>query len=62
MTNDKLTKNGEYSDNEAAKRAEEAIRRSFTMPHVPRKSMVPITPQGRAQQNRRASRGSPKSK
>jgi len=50
----------EYSDVEAAKRAEEAIRRAFAMPHKPRKAVVSKTPRAKAQQKRRA-KGSPKS-
>jgi len=50
----------EYTDEEAAKRAEEAIRRSFAMPHKPRKVVIGTTPRARAQQKRRA-KGSPKS-
>jgi hypothetical protein len=30
----------EYSDEEAARRATEALRRSLTMPHMPQKEMV----------------------
>lgn len=49
------------SDEEAAKRAEDAIRRSFAMPHKPRKVIAPATTQGEAQRKRRA-KGSPKSR
>ncbi|HEY1504301.1 MAG TPA: hypothetical protein VGF92_08375 [Stellaceae bacterium] len=51
----------EYSDEEAAKRAEEAIRRSFATPHKPRKVIAPATTRGDAQRKRRA-KGSPKSR
>lgn len=50
----------QYSDEEAAKRAEDAIRRSFAMPHTPRKATGGKTPAARAQTQRRA-KGSPKS-
>jgi hypothetical protein len=51
----------DFSDEEAAKRAEEAIRRSFAMQHKPRKVIAGNTPQARAQRERRA-KGSPKSR
>ncbi|HWE76150.1 MAG TPA: hypothetical protein VG328_23520 [Stellaceae bacterium] len=51
----------QYTDLESAKRAEEAIRRSFAMPHKPRKAIVPATTRGTAQRQRR-SKGSLKSK
>ena len=34
------TTDDEYSDEEAERRAREAIRRSFEMPHKPQKEMV----------------------
>jgi hypothetical protein len=52
----------EISDEEAAKRAEEAIRRSFSMPHAPHKAIIGTTPRAKAQANRKATKGSPKSK
>lgn len=52
----------EYSDAEAEKRAEEAIRRSFAMPHKPRKAISPATAKGEAQRKRRASTSSPKAR
>jgi hypothetical protein len=57
----KKTTDDEYSDQEAAKRAEEAIRRSFAMPHTPHKSLVGTTPRAKAMARRKA-KGSPKSK
>jgi hypothetical protein len=54
-------KSGQYSDEEAAKRAEEAIRRSFSTPHKPRKAIAPATTRGEAQRKRRAT-SSPKSR
>ena len=56
-----MKKEPEYSDEEAAKRAEAAIRRSFSLPHKPRKALVGTTPRAKAQQQRRA-KGSPRSK
>jgi len=46
----------EYSDKEAARRAEEAIRRSFAMPPKPQRKLVGKTPgaRGIAQRRRRA--------
>ncbi len=53
----------EYSTEEAAKRAEEAIRRSFAMPHKPHKSLVGTTPRAKAMARRKAAaKGSPRSK
>jgi len=43
----------EYRPEEIAKRAEEIIRRSFAMPHTPRKAVKPATPRGHAQRRRR---------
>ena len=37
-----------YTPEETAKRAEEAIRRSFATPHKPRKSVVGTTPRAKA--------------
>ena len=34
------TDDGQYSDEEAERRAREAIRRSFEIPHKPQKDMV----------------------
>lgn len=51
----------EYTDEQIAQRAEDAIRRSFAMPHTPRKAIVTKTPAASAQAQRRA-KGSPKSK
>lgn len=51
-----------YSDAEAARRAEEAIRRSFKMPHKPHKALVGTTPRARALARQRAAKGSPKAK
>jgi hypothetical protein len=56
-----MDKRDEYSDAKTAKRAEDAIRRSFAMPHKPRKVIAPATTQGVAQRKRRAT-SSPKSK
>lgn len=56
-----IKRDAEYSDAEVAKRAEEAIRRSFAMPHTPRKAIAPQTTRGEAQRKRRAT-SSPKSK
>jgi hypothetical protein len=52
----------EYSDQETARRAEEAIRRSFAMPHVPHKALVGTTPRARAAAKRKPTKGSPKGK
>jgi hypothetical protein len=35
-----IEKNETYSDEEARRRAEDAIRRSFSMPYVPQKKLV----------------------
>lgn len=51
----------EYSEEDAAKRAEEAIRHAFGMHHTPRKAVIPHTTRGEAQRKRRA-KDSPKSK
>jgi hypothetical protein len=54
-------KETEYSEEEAAKRAEEAIRRSFSMPHKPNKELVGSTPRAKATARRKAAKGSPRS-
>lgn len=38
----------EYGDEEAAKRAEEAIRRSFAIPDKPRRAVVGTTPRAKS--------------
>lgn len=45
----------EYTSEETAKRAEDIIRRSFSMPHTPRKAVAPKTIRGNAQRRRRSS-------
>ena len=52
----------DYSDDEAAKRAEEAIRRSFTLPHKPRKSVVGTTPRAKSMARAKAAKEKPKSR
>ena len=49
----------EYSDEEAERRAREAIKRSFAMPHRSHKELVGKTPRARSPQK---AKGSPKSK
>jgi hypothetical protein len=51
----------EYSPEETERRAREAIRRSFEMPHKPQKELVGKTPRARAARKRKAAKGSPKS-
>lgn len=53
-----MSQKEDYTAEEAAKRAEEIIRRSFAMPHVPRKAVQPKTTRGTAQRRRRAKAGS----
>jgi hypothetical protein len=57
----KVKQTEEYTDEEAAKRAADAIRRSFATPHKPRKVIAPATKRGEAQRKRRAI-SSPKSR
>ena len=52
----------EYSEEEAAQRALEAIRRSFTLPHKTLKDFVGKTSRARAMAKRKDAKGSPKSK
>jgi hypothetical protein len=54
--------NDEYSDEEAARRTEELIRRSFAMPHKPLKQLVGTTPRAKAVARRKAAKDSPRSK
>jgi hypothetical protein len=54
--------NEEYSDEEAKRRAEEAIRRSFSLPHKPRKQYVGTTPRAKAMARRKAAKGRPTEK
>jgi hypothetical protein len=51
----------EFSDEEAARRALEAIRRSFTMPHKPLKDFVGSTPRAKAMALKRKAKSPPKS-
>jgi hypothetical protein len=51
----------EYSDDEAAQRALEAARRSFTLPYKPMKALVGTTPRARAMAKRKAAKARPKS-
>jgi hypothetical protein len=55
-------KDDEYTPEEAERRALEAIRRSFTMPHKPLKEFVGKTPRAKAMAKRKAAKGSPKAK
>ncbi len=50
-----------YSAKEAERRALEAIRRSFTMPHKPLKDFVGTTPRAKAMARKRKAKKSPKS-
>ena len=50
----------EFTPEETAKRAEEAIRRSFAKPHTPHKSLIGTTPRAKAMARRKAK--DPKSK
>jgi hypothetical protein len=43
----------EYTPEEAARRAREAIARSFTLPYKPQKEFVGKTPRARAQSRKR---------
>ena len=52
----------EYSAEETARRAREAIERSFAMPYKPHKEMVGKTPRARALARQRTAKGSPRSK
>lgn len=51
-----------YSDEEAAQRALEAVRRSFALPYKPQKALVGTTPRAKAMARRKAAKGSPRSK
>jgi hypothetical protein len=51
----------QYSDEEAERRALEAIRRSFTMPHKPLKDFVGTTPRAKAMARKRKAKNPPKS-
>jgi hypothetical protein len=49
-----------YTDEEAERRAREAIRRSFEMPYKPQKELVGKTPRARARK-RKAAKAPPRS-
>jgi hypothetical protein len=50
----------QYSDKQTARRADDAIRRSFAMPYKPQSELVGKTPRARATARRKA-KSSPKS-
>jgi hypothetical protein len=52
----------EYSDEEAERRARDAIKRSFAMPHKPHKALVGTTPRAKSLARKRAAKASPVSK
>jgi hypothetical protein len=52
----------EYSGEEAQRRMDELVRRAFALPHKPLKQMVGTTPRAQAAAQRKAARGSPRSK
>jgi hypothetical protein len=52
----------QLTDEEVARRAEEAIRRSFAMPHKPHKALVGTTPRAKELAKRKAAKSSPKAK
>jgi hypothetical protein len=52
----------EYSDEEADRRAREAIKRSFAMPHKPHKALVGTTPRAKTLARQKAAKGHPKSR
>jgi hypothetical protein len=60
MVRSRPAKDEEYSDEEAERRAREAIRRSFEMPHKPYKTLVGTTPRAKAMARRKAAKGAPK--
>jgi hypothetical protein len=50
----------QYSDEEAERRATDALRRALTTPHKPQSKLVGKTPRAKARK-RQAAKGSPKS-
>jgi len=52
----------EFTPEETARRAEELIRRSFAIPHKPRKLFEGTTPRAKALARRKRAKGSPRSK
>jgi hypothetical protein len=56
------TPKAEYSDEEAERRAREAIKRSFAMPHKPHKALVGTTPRAKMLARQKAVKGHPKSR
>ena len=56
----KQRQDDQFSEEETAQRAQEAIARSFKMPYRPQKELVGKTSRARARK-RKASKGSPKS-
>jgi hypothetical protein len=53
----KRRQDNEYSDQEAERRAREAIKRSFEIPYKPQSTLVGKTPRAKAMARKRKSRG-----